>query len=99
MAVLPLLFLEVVEIFIQPLVALVPEAPVALGPLGDLLERRRVEGAGAPLRLAAARVQAGAFEHPQVLGNRRTAHRDRRRDLLDRVGARRATGEGRPACG
>src|SRR5262249_14055778 len=73
-AILPLLLLQVFEVLIQPFEARVPEAAKVLGPLGDLLERRRPEPAGAPLRLAPARDQAGALEHPEVLGDGGATH-------------------------
>src|SRR5882724_1431481 len=79
-----LLVLKVVEVVVEAFVAGVPEAAVALGPLRDLLERRRLEPAGAPLRLASAGDQAGALEHAQVLRDRGPAHGEWRRQLLDR---------------
>ena len=72
---------------------------IVLGPLGDLLERRRLEPARAPLRLAASGDQAGALEHPEVLRDGRAAHRERRRKLLDRGRALGEAGEDRPARG
>src|SRR6266566_2171864 len=83
-AMIPLPLLEVLYVLIQSFEALVPKAAIALGPLDDLPQRRRLEPAGAPLCLAAARDEAGVLEHPEVLGDRGAAHRERRRELLDR---------------
>src|SRR6266571_2161077 len=38
--------LELLQVLVQPVVALLPEAPVPLGPLGDLLERSRLDLGG-----------------------------------------------------
>src|SRR6185503_6615116 len=62
-----LLLLQVLEVVVEPFVARIPEAAVVLGPLGDLLERRRLEPARSPLRFAAACDETRALEHPQVL--------------------------------
>jgi len=48
------LALQLLEIAVQPFEALLPVAPVVLDPVGDVLERIRLEPAGPPLRLAAA---------------------------------------------
>src|ERR1700674_3952102 len=54
-AMMPLLLFHMFQVMIQSCVALVPEAAIELGPLGDRLDRRRLEAAGSPLRLPAAR--------------------------------------------
>src|SRR5881628_1746433 len=63
------LALQFLEVAVQLVEALLPVAPVILDPVGDVLERIRLEPAGPPLRLAAALDQARALEHLQVLGN------------------------------
>src|SRR5688572_26137045 len=62
-----------------------PDVAVALGPVGHLLEWGRLDAARPPLRLAPARDQAGALQHPQVLGDRRHAHVERLGQLGDRA--------------
>src|SRR5438093_3961232 len=66
--------LELGQILVQPVVALLPEAAIPLRPLGDLLERARLESGGPPLPLPASRDQTRPLEHLQVLGNRPPAH-------------------------
>src|SRR2546428_926514 len=71
--------LEVLQVLVQPVVALLPEVPVPLGPLGNLLERPRLEPGGPPLPLPAPRDQPRPLEHLQVLRDRREAHLERSR--------------------
>src|SRR4029077_16389463 len=73
-AVLPL---QLLQVGIQAIEALVEETPVMAEPVGDVLERARLDAARPPLRLTAARDQAGAFQHFEVFGNRREAHGER----------------------
>src|SRR5712692_9744976 len=54
-----LLVLKFVQVIVQTIEALVPERAIVLHPVGDVLERARLQPAGPPLRLAAARDQAG----------------------------------------
>src|SRR6266853_2253258 len=68
--VLALQFLKVGTELVE---ALLPVAPVVLYPVGDVLERIRLEPARPPLRLAAALDQAGALEDLEVLGDGRKA--------------------------
>src|SRR6266849_652211 len=63
------LALQFLEVAVQLVEALLPVAPVVLDPLGDVLERSRLQPAGPPLRLAAALDQARALEHLEVLGH------------------------------
>src|SRR6266498_3036767 len=72
-----LLLLQFNQIFVEACEALVPEAAIVFEPVGDVLERRRFEPAGPPLRLATLRDQAGAPQHLEVLGNRGRADRKR----------------------
>jgi hypothetical protein len=48
-----LLLLKFGQVGVELVEALVPDAPVALDPVGDVLERGRFEAAGAPLGLSA----------------------------------------------
>ena len=61
--------LQLVQVVVQAVEALFPEAAVVLQPLGGVLERARLEPAGAPLGLAPALDQAGALEDLEVLGD------------------------------
>src|SRR3970282_2890796 len=78
---LPLLNLS--QVFVQAIETLRPDAAISFQPLIGILERVRLEPAGAPLRLAAARNEAGALQHLEVLGDRRQAHLERLRQLGD----------------
>src|ERR1700704_1079591 len=69
--------LDFAQIGVQPIEALLPELPVPLHPIGDVLERRCLEPAGPPLRLAAARDQPRGFQHLEMLGYRGEAHLER----------------------
>src|SRR5712691_1181219 len=91
--------LELVQVLVQPVVALLPEAAVPLGPLGDLLERPRLEPGGPPLPLPAPRDQPRPLEHLQVLRDRRQAHLERFRQLGDGGLPRRQPREDRPPRG
>src|SRR5918992_1490745 len=71
-----LLGFEVLEKRIESVVIRVPDAAIALGPLGHFLERRRLEPHRTPLRLATARDEAGPLQDSQVLGDGRPAHRE-----------------------
>jgi hypothetical protein len=92
-------FLELLEVRVEPREARVPEAPEFLSPLDNFLERRRLEPPRSPLGLASAGDEPGMFEHPEVLGDRGSAHRERRRELLDGGRAGRESGEDRPSRG
>src|SRR5437588_386865 len=75
--------LELVQVLVQSVVALFPEPTVPLGPLGDLLQRARLEPGGPPLALPAPRDQPGSLEHLQVLRDRRHGHLERLGQLGD----------------
>src|SRR5581483_2786671 len=47
-----LLFLQLLQVFVQSVEALFPEFAVVIDPVGGFLERAGVEAAGAPLRFA-----------------------------------------------
>src|SRR5688572_19766059 len=102
--VLPLSFpwsssLELLQVVVQPVVALVPEAPVPLGPLGDLLERLGLEPCGPPLPLPTSHDEPRPLEHLQVLRDGRHAHLERLRQLGDGGLPRRQPAEDRPPSG
>src|SRR5438034_11695492 len=69
--------LELVEQRIEAPVVPFPQTAIAFQPLGSFSEPLGLEAARPPLRVAAARNQAGALQHLQVLGDRRLAHRER----------------------
>src|SRR4051812_10048352 len=83
------------QIDIESIEALLPEGAVRLHPLGDVLERRTLERAGAPLRLPRLADEAGPFEHVEVLCDRRQAHRSQKwpREVGDIRGPLREAGE------
>src|ERR1700690_1791266 len=83
-AMFPLLLFQRLKIVIQTIEALIPEAPVAIDPVGDLFERHGPKAAGPSLRLTAARNQPGAFEHFEVLGDGRRADDEGLGEFLDR---------------
>ena len=77
--------------------ALFPEATVLVKPVGGVFQGGGLQLARAPLRLAAARDQAGALQHLQMLGNRRQAHVERLGQLGDgRLTAHQAGEDGAP---
>src|SRR6266545_2953197 len=91
--------LELVQVLVQPVVALLPEAAVPLGPVGDLLEWPSLEPGGPPLPLPAPRDEPRPLEHFQVLRDRRQAHLERLRQLGDGGLPRRQPREDRPPRG
>ena len=91
-----LLSLQLVEILIQPVVALLPEAAIGLGPLGDVFQRLGPQAAGAPLSVAAARDESGTLENVEVLRDRRLRDRERCGELGNGGLTRGEPGEDRP---
>ena len=75
--------MQLAEVVVQAIEALVPKLPIMLQPIGGILERTRGEPARSPLRLAAALDQTGALQHLEVLGDRGKAHRERLGELSD----------------
>src|SRR6266540_2428030 len=75
--------LELLQVLVQPVVALLPEAPVSLGPLGDLPERSRLESGGPPLALSPPRDEPCPLQHLQVLRDSRQTHLERLPQLGD----------------
>src|SRR6202044_2711795 len=56
------------QIGVEAIQTLLEEPAIVFEPVVDALERLRLDAAGAELRLAAARDQAGAFQHLEMLG-------------------------------
>src|SRR6266571_817677 len=69
--------LDLLQVLVQPVVALLPEAAVRLGPLGYLLQRPRFEPGRPPLTLPSPRDQTRPLQHLQMLRDRRQAHLER----------------------
>src|SRR6516225_7140394 len=85
---LPFRALQLAEIVVEAIKAVVPKMPVVLEPLGSVLERPGGNPAGPPLGLAAAPDQPGALQHLQVLRDRGKAHCEGFGELADRGLAR-----------
>src|SRR5262249_39756660 len=79
-----LLFLQLMQVFVESIETFLPELSVVLHPVGDLAQRAGVELAGTPLRVAAARDEPGPLEDLEVLGDRGEAHVKRLRELRHR---------------
>src|SRR6059036_1063332 len=79
-----LLSLQLGQIRLQAIEALLPETAIVLQPAGGVLKRTRLEPAGPPLRLATARDQTGSLQHLEVLGDGGKAHREGLGQLRDR---------------
>src|SRR5256712_485323 len=90
------LLLKLAEVAVEAVEALLPEAPIALDPVGDLPQALGLEPAGPPLRVAAPGDQAGGLEHLEALRGPGEAPGGRVRELGDRRPARRQTGQDRP---
>src|SRR3954470_53898 len=80
----PLLPLHVLEISVELVVALFPELPVGLRPVGDVLDRSRPQPARPPLGVPAPGDQSGTLQHLEMLRDRGLAHRERLRELAHR---------------
>src|ERR687887_2878852 len=66
--------LDMAQVGVQAVEALLPELAVPLDPVVDVLERSRVEATGSPLRLATACDEARPLEHLEVLRDPRQGH-------------------------
>src|SRR3989442_14697737 len=88
--------LELIEQRVEALVVPFPQPAVAFQPPGRLAEPLGLEAARPPLRVTAARNQAGALQHLQVLGDRRLAHRERLRPVRPPTPTPPQAGEGPP---
>src|SRR5690606_21191243 len=91
--------LQGVEEPVEAAEARVPEAAIPLGPFAHLAERRRLEPAGAPLRLPPAGDEPGPLQHLEVPGDGGGAHREGGRELLHRGLPPGQPGEDRAAGG
>src|SRR6188768_2960128 len=91
--------LELSEVLIETIEALLPEPPVARRKGGNLTQGAGVELARAVLRLPAARDEACMLEHAQVLRDGGAAHVERRREFRDGGWSRRETREDRAPGG
>src|SRR6202790_1004115 len=69
-----LLLLQLAQVIVQAIEALLPETAIVLQPISGVLERTRLEPAGPPLRLATARDQTRALQHFEMLGDGGKAH-------------------------
>src|SRR6266566_212935 len=78
-----LLALQLLQHRIEACEVRLPDAAVALDPIGRLGERPRLEFAGPALRLAAAGDQAGSLEDLEMLRDRGLRHSERRGELGD----------------
>src|SRR5580658_5668038 len=76
--------LQILQIGLETIEALLPEGAIMLQPIRGVLEWTRLEPTWSPLRLAATRDQPGAFQHFQVLGNAGKAHGERLGQFGDR---------------
>src|ERR1039458_575923 len=76
--------LQILQITLEAIEALLPEAAVMLQPIRGSLEWTRREPAWPPLCLATTHDQPRAFQHLEVFGNAGKAHGKRLRQLGDR---------------
>src|SRR4029453_18248122 len=76
--------LELLQVLVQSVVSLFPEAAVMLRPIRNFLERRCLQLGGTRLPLAGPRDQPGSLQHLQMLGDRRQADVERLGQLEDR---------------
>src|SRR5208283_5466213 len=90
-----ILLLQLAQIVLEAIEALLPEPSVVVEPIRCVLERRWREPARPPLRFAAALDQTGALQNFQMLGNGRHAHRERLGQLRHRGLARGQAGKNR----
>src|SRR5690606_12977221 len=69
--------LDLLQVDVQAIETLLPQAPVVLDPLRGGIQGLRLEPRRAPLAFAAAHDEPGALQHLEVLGDRRQAHVER----------------------
>src|SRR5215475_80940 len=84
------------EQLVEPLVALLPEPPVAGQPGGDLAERLGLQVAEPGGRAPGPRDQPRGLQHLEVPGDRRLGHAERRGELGDGRVALGQPGQDRP---
>jgi hypothetical protein len=75
--------LQLLQVNVQAIEALLPKAAIIFEPGVDALERLELDPAGAPLRLAAAHNEARALQHLEMLGDGGKAHVERPGQLGD----------------
>src|SRR6187402_15158 len=63
--------LQFLQVFLQPIEALLPELAVLLHPVGGILQRCGLQLTRPPLRLLAPRDELGTLQHLQMLADRR----------------------------
>ena len=83
------------EISDEAVEALLPEPAELVEPIGNPLEARGLEPAGAELRRVPTRDHTGLLQHLEVLGNSRLAQIERRAQLRDRRLSRSEAGHDR----
>src|SRR5688500_2348181 len=81
----PDFWLQCFQVAVQTIEALLPERPVTLRPLRDVLDRGSLETARPPLGVAAPADETGPLQHAQVLRDGRHAHVERLGQLCDRA--------------
>src|SRR5882724_6704785 len=69
--------LQRAEVVLQAIQPLLPKPAIFLEPIVHALQRVQLEPAGPPLRLTAARDQAGVLQHLEMPGDRRPADVER----------------------
>jgi hypothetical protein len=69
-------FLQLLQQGIEALEVFLPEGAIPFEPVDGLAERPGIDPARPSLRVAAARDEAGALQHLQVLGDRRPTDRN-----------------------
>jgi hypothetical protein len=79
-----LLHLKCGKVVIESIHTVFPESAIVLYPIGNLPERSSLKTTGAPLRVAAARDEAGAFENLEMFGDGWRTDRKRFCELFDR---------------
>src|SRR3954469_3151765 len=87
------------QVRVEPVHPVLPGSLARLHPRHRLVERLGLHPARAPLRLTAADDEPGALEDLEMARDRREAHREGRRDLVDRRLALGKAGEDRATGG
>src|SRR5829696_3064594 len=92
-----LLVFQLLQVGVESIETGFPDRAVPLGPVGNVLEGRRLDPARAPLRFPAAGDEPGALEHAQVLRDGRHAHLEGLGELGHGALAGREPGQDGPA--
>lgn len=79
-----LFLLKFFQVVLEAVKALFPEDAVVFQPVHGLLHRLGLDAAGAPLGVASAADELGAFQHLQVLGDGGKAHAERGGQVVHR---------------